>query len=83
MNALGGPVRRAGFAASVAAGLSVMALSVGGMVTLDDQLHAAAQPPAEERVILDGRDAGLRAEPRKCDRRGQRERPALRSGEAT
>jgi hypothetical protein len=82
MSATGGSVRRAGFAASAACGLALMALSVGGMATLDDQLQAAAPPPAkEERVILETRDAGVRiGEDRECDRPSG-ERPA-RSGEA-
>ncbi len=76
MSVRGGSARRAGFAASVAAGLSLMALSVGGMATLDDELQAAAQPPANERVVIETRETSLKAgDDRDCPgkRRGERE----------
>jgi hypothetical protein len=77
----GATVRRAGFAASVAAGLSLMALSVGGMATLDEQLAAASKPsPARERVVLEPARDGARD--RDCPPE-RRKRPASRSGDAT
>lgn len=50
--------RRAGFAAGLATGLSLLGLSIGGMASLDADLRAAAeQRPGGERVsIVDKRD---------------------------
>ena len=54
-------VRRLGFGAALATGLSMLALSVGGIASLDADLRAAAeQRPGNERVrivdLRDGRD---------------------------
>ena len=46
-------VRRVGFGAALATGLSLLGLSVGGMASLDADLRAAAeQRPGGERVVL-------------------------------
>ena len=46
-------LRRLGFGATLATGLSLIALSVGGMATLDGDLQAAAeQTPGVERVNI-------------------------------
>ncbi len=79
MSVRGAYARRAGFGASVATGLALMALSVGGMATVDDELQAAAEPPANERVVIDTREttfksggAGDRGDcPREQQRRGE------------
>ncbi len=55
-------VRRLGFGAALATGLSLLGLSVGGMASLDADLRAAAeQRPGGERVVLieDRRDCPL------------------------
>jgi hypothetical protein len=56
-------VRRLGFGAALATGLSLLGLSVGGMASLDADLRAAAeQRPGGERVVLvddHGRDCPL------------------------
>ncbi len=56
-------VRRLGFGAALATGLSLLGLSVGGMASLDADLRAAAeQRPGNERVVLvddRGRDCPL------------------------
>ncbi|MDQ3741136.1 MAG: hypothetical protein M3389_09370 [Actinomycetota bacterium] len=52
-------VRRLGFGAALATGLSLLGLSVGGMASLDADLRAAAeQRPSIERVVVTdhGRD---------------------------
>ncbi len=51
-------VRRLGFGAALATGLSLLGLSVGGIASLDADLRAAAeQRPGNERVrIVDVRD---------------------------
>jgi hypothetical protein len=54
-------VRRLGFGAALATGLSLIGLSVGGIASLDADLRAAAeQRPGHERVrivdLSDGRD---------------------------
>ena len=61
-------VRRMGFGAALATGLSLIALSFGGMASLDGELQAAAeQTPGVERVkIVDVKGD--------CDRRRDRER---------
>ena len=61
-------VRRTGFGAALATGLSLIALSFGGMASLDGELQAAAeQTPGVERVkIVDAKPD--------CDRRRDRER---------
>lgn len=57
-------VRRVGFGATLATGLSLMALSLGGMASLDGDLRAAAeQTPGVERVEI------VDVEGRDCDRR--------------
>ena len=49
--------RRLGFGAALATGLSLVALSFGGMASLDGELRAAAQQrEPEQRVLIDGRD---------------------------
>ena len=60
-------VRRIGFGAALATGLSLLGLSIGGMASLDAELRAAAeQRPGAERVnIVDGRDC---PKPRTADR---------------
>ena len=54
-----------GFGAALATGLSMIALSVGGIASLDADLQAAAEqrPGAERTNIVDVRDC-----PRKSDR---------------
>ena len=50
-------VRRLGFGTALATGLSLVALSFGGMATLDADLRAAAeQRQTDERVRVDDRD---------------------------
>ena len=52
-------VRRIGFGAALATGLSLLGLSIGGMASLDAELRAAAEqrPGAERvRIVDDGRD---------------------------
>ena len=50
-------VRRLGFGTALATGLSLVALSFGGMATLDADLRAAAeQHQTDERVRIDDRD---------------------------
>jgi len=52
-------VRRLGFGAALATGLSLLGLSIGGMASLDAELRAAAeQRPGGDRVSIvdDGRD---------------------------
>ena len=63
-------VRRTGFGAALATGLSLIALSFGGMASLDGDLQAAAeQTPGVERVkVVDVK--------RDCDRRRDRHRDA-------
>ncbi len=52
--------RRLGFGTALATGLSLVALSFGGMATLDADLRAASeQVQRDERVRID---------PRECDR---------------
>ena len=60
-------VRRMGFGAALATGLSLLGLSIGGMASLDAELRAAAeQRPGGERVnIVDKRDC---PKPRAADR---------------
>ena len=60
-------VRRIGFGATLATGLSLLGMSIGGMASLDADLRAAAeQRPGGERVnIVDGRDC---PKPRAADR---------------
>lgn len=49
--------RRLGFGTALATGLSLVALSFGGMATLDADLRAATeQTQRDERVRIDGRD---------------------------
>ena len=49
--------RRLGFGTALATGLSLVALSFGGMATLDADLRAAAeQTRTDERVRIDDRD---------------------------
>lgn len=49
--------RRLGFGTALATGLSLVALSFGGMATLDADLRAAAdQHQGDERVRIDDRD---------------------------
>jgi hypothetical protein len=62
-------VRRLGFGATLATGLSLIALSFGGMASLDGDLQAAAeQTPGIERVeIVDT----TTKHDRDCDRRRQ------------
>jgi hypothetical protein len=49
--------RRLGFGTALATGLSLVALSFGGMATLDADLRAAAeQRQTDERVRIDDRE---------------------------
>ena len=49
--------RRLGFGTALATGMSLVALSFGGMATLDADLRAAAeQREIEERVRIDDRN---------------------------
>ena len=49
--------RRLGFGTALATGLSLVALSFGGMATLDADLRAAAeQRQTDERVVVDRGD---------------------------
>jgi hypothetical protein len=59
-------VRRVGFGAALATGLSMIAVSVGGIASLDADLQAAAEqrPGGERTKIVDVRDC-----PRDGDRR--------------
>lgn len=67
-------VRRLGFGGAVATGLSLIALSFGGMASLDGDLQAAAeQTPGVERVkIVDVKHD--------CDRRRDERRRDAASG---
>jgi hypothetical protein len=50
-------LRRMGFGAALATGASLVALSFGGMASLDGELRAAAQQvQTEERVRVDERE---------------------------
>jgi hypothetical protein len=63
-------VRRLGFGAALATGLSLLGLSVGGMASLDADLRAAAeQRPGGQRVsIVELRDCPRDEAPRTADR---------------
>ncbi|HEV2815582.1 MAG TPA: hypothetical protein VGW10_20160 [Solirubrobacteraceae bacterium] len=66
-------VRRLGFGAALATGLSLLGLSIGGMASIDADLRAAAeQRPGGERVSIVDVD-------RRCDR--DRERAVERAAE--
>ena len=48
-----GRVRRLGFGAALATGLTLIGMSFGGMASIDDDLRAAAeQTPSVERVSI-------------------------------
>ncbi|HEX8207746.1 MAG TPA: hypothetical protein VF587_16900 [Solirubrobacteraceae bacterium] len=50
-------VRRLGFGTALATGLSLVALSFGGMATLDADLRAASeQRQTDERVVIEKHD---------------------------
>ena len=50
-------LRRLGFGAALATGLSLVALSFGGMASLDGELRAAAeQREPEQRVLIEDRE---------------------------
>jgi hypothetical protein len=67
-------VRRMGFGGAVATGLALIALSFGGMASLDADLQAAAeQTPGVERVkVVDTKHD--------CDRRREERRREAASG---
>ena len=70
-----GRVRRLGFGAAAATGLTLIAMSFSGMANLDDQLQAAAeQPPGVERVSIDTHDW--------CERDRERQQRRSISGDA-
>jgi hypothetical protein len=61
--------RRFGFGTALATGLSLVALSFGGMATLDADLRAAAdQRQTDERVLIDGHDCPRERDKRASDR---------------
>ena len=68
MSARGAAVRRLGLGAAVATGLALLGMSFGGMATLDGRLQAAAEPPVQERVVIETRDASFTPGDRRCDR---------------
>ncbi len=63
-------VRRLGFGAALATGLSMLGISIGGIASLDADLRAAAeQRPGGERVrIVDVRDDCPHRDRRPADR---------------
>lgn len=63
-------VRRVGFGAALATGLSMIALSIGGIASLDANLQAAAEqrPGGERTKIVDVRDCPRDGERRRSDR---------------
>ncbi len=63
-------VRRVGFGAALATGLSMIAVSVGGIASLDADLQAAAEqrPGGDRMKIVDVRDCPRERERRASDR---------------